>query len=122
MGEYAPIAIAKRLKNAQLQNGLQLRIAPLGSSMKTKEQIDESIDEARELSSRIRSIDNLIGAIDNPELQDKYRKDILALVSRYEKMLLQLQADLAEFAKYERDNNLPLTLRYRRILKQLRAG
>lgn len=90
--------------------------------MKTKEQIDELIQDVKDLGNRIKSIDNLIAAIDNPDLKQQYNKDLLRLVGNYKKMLILLQQEIVLFIKYEREQNLPITLLYRRILKTLKQG
>lgn len=88
--------------------------------MKTKEQIDELIEDVKELGSRIKSIDNLIHAIEDSEVKEKYNQDLLALIGNYKRLLDLLEKEIVEFGKFERDNNLPVCLLYRRILKTLR--
>ena len=90
--------------------------------MKSKEEIDELIADTKELGSRIRSIDNLIQAIEDSEIKDKYHKDLMALIGNYKRLLGVLQQELTDYARYERDNNLPICLQYRSILKTLREA
>jgi hypothetical protein len=90
-------------------------------SVKTKEQIDELIEDVKELGSRIQSIDNLIQAIEDSEIKEKYHKDLLALIGNYNRLLSLLEREIVEYNKYERDNGLPINLRYRSILKTLRS-
>jgi hypothetical protein len=109
--EYVPTAIVLKLARMPKRKG------PL---VKTKEQIDELIEDVKELGSRIKSIDELITRIDNEELKDKYNKDLLALIANYKKMLGLLEQNIAEYTKFEREQNLPVSILYRRILKSLR--
>jgi len=112
MEENAPIAPASTPKPTRVRDARLF--------MKTKEQIDELIEDVKELGSRIRSIDNLIAAIADPALRDKYNKDLLALIQKYKQMLGLLEKDISEYARYEREEKIPVNLSYRRILKTLR--
>jgi cell division septum initiation protein DivIVA len=89
--------------------------------VKSKEEIDELIEDVKELGSRIQSIDNLIQAIEDSEIKEKYHKDLLALIGNYNRLLNLLEQEIVEYGRHERANNLPINLRYRSILKTLRT-
>lgn len=87
----------------------------------SKEELAAMITDAKQMGKRIRSIDNLIGQVDNPELKQQYANELLKLVEVYKKLIDGLEAELRAHIKHEIDEGLPRTFEYHRILRMLKA-
>lgn len=88
--------------------------------MLTTEQIDSLIGDTFDVYQRILAVDSLLLQIANPNLRQFYTHDLLEMIHYYNLMVNVLEKELHKYEAYERENNLPINLRYRKILGQLR--
>jgi hypothetical protein len=85
-----------------------------------KEKLDGLIDELYDLGERIKAVDKLLGQVKDNKLRDTYHDSLTDMIQGYKKLCMKVKSELRMIIAYEKKNNLPITLLYRRLYNKLK--
>lgn len=88
--------------------------------MYDKAKIDELLFDVLDLAKRIKMVDKLVSTVQNQDLQKSYDEDLLDMIHAYKTMARVLEVELEHYIKFEKENNLPIALNYRKVLRELK--
>lgn len=84
-----------------------------------KVDIEKLIQDLNELTENIRMADTILTDVDDPRKKEAYKKQLDSLLRAYKNICKDLKRLLDLHIAYEKKNNLPVNLRYRRLYKRL---
>ncbi len=89
--------------------------------MINKDDLNELIWDVTDMGYRVTRINNLLSEMEEGKAKTKYIQQYLDLMDQYTKMVDYLLLELEDYVDYEKRNNLPIDLEYRKLLKSLKT-
>lgn len=85
----------------------------------TKTEINELLVDTLDVGKRVITTHKLIDSLKDINLQQNYQQELQEMIASYYAMCDVLKHQLEVYLKYERDNNIPVTLIYEKLLRRM---
>lgn len=81
--------------------------------------INELKTDLLQLGNIIRNSDKLIMTLEDPDLKDHYREQLLVVISQYYELEQLLKAMIDDYTEWEKENGLAVDFTIRKLQKEL---
>lgn len=85
---------------------------------KIKKEIDHLIGELQDIEKILQNAEQIFDVLDE-QLKQDFAPQIIELLAEFKDFCYKIQSALEKYFKYEKENDLPIELKYRKIYKNI---